>query len=132
MNSTLQPSLPAPLAEFLARFNRGEYWESHETLENAWRASRSEFYHGLILFASGYVHAQHGNRHGVSAQMHKATRHLAHFRPSYMGLDVDAIVRHAERCELLADARPATFPRFQLEARQERVRGDEQEWGIGE
>ena len=122
-----QPSLPAPLVEFLDRFNRGLYWESHEVLEGAWRASRSEFYHGLILFASGFVHAQRGNRAGVSAQMHKATRHLSHFRPTYLGLDVERIVRHAERCETLAGARPAAFPPIQLEFDAERLRGDEQE-----
>lgn len=122
-----EPLLPVPLVEFLDRFNQGLYWESHEALETAWRANRSEFYHGLILFASGCVHAQRGNRAGVSAQMHKATRHLAHFRPRYLGIDVEKIVRHAERCELLANSRPATFPSIRLDLIPEWVRGDERE-----
>jgi hypothetical protein len=50
-------NLPEPLVDFVARFNAREFWESHEVLEIPWRTGRSEFYHGLILYASAFVHA---------------------------------------------------------------------------
>lgn len=94
--------LPEPLLEFVARFNAREFWESHEVLEAPWRIGRSEFYHGLILYASAFVHAQRGNQRGVQAQLAKATRRLTPYRPAYLGLDVDAILTDAERCSQLA------------------------------
>lgn len=92
------PSLPAPLLRFLDLLERGAYWESHEALEEAWRERRSGFYHGLILYASAFVHAARGNAHGVRAQLGKAERALAPYAPAYLGLDVEAILEHARRC----------------------------------
>ncbi len=86
---------PSPLHEFLRTFNAGRYWEAHEVLEAAWRANRSEFYHGLILYASAMVHVERGNAHGVAAQLAKATHALAPYRPRHMGVDVEGIFRDA-------------------------------------
>ena len=97
--------LPAPLARFVELFNRGEYWESHEALEDAWRATGSGFYHGLILYASAFVHARRGTRHGILAQLEKAERALAPHRPSHLGVDVEAILLHAARCRELVELR---------------------------
>jgi predicted metal-dependent hydrolase len=122
--------LPRPLLDFLALFNRGAYWESHEALEGAWRSSRSGFYKGLILYASAFVHAERGNSLGTAAQLAKAVGELEPYRPSYLGLDVDALVRHAERCRALAAERRAVAPR-RLEPRPALVRGDEPELAAG-
>ena len=58
-NGGAQPPRPATAADvdaafaaFLDLFNRGEYWDSHEALEAAWRRTGSEFYHALILFST--------------------------------------------------------------------------------
>jgi len=91
------PALPAALHEFLALFNRGEYWESHEVLERPWRRNRSDFYKGLILLASALVHAERGNRHGIVAQLRKAIPLLERYRPYYLGLDVEAILSRVAR-----------------------------------
>jgi len=85
----------SPLADFVRTFNAGRYWEAHEVLEAAWRESKSEFYHGLILYASAMVHVERGNAHGVTAQLGKAVRALAPYRPGHMGVDVEAIFRDA-------------------------------------
>ncbi len=91
----MDPPLPAPFREFLARFNRGEYWESHEVLERPWRRNRSGFYKALILLASALVHAERGNRHGIVAQLRKAIPLLERYRPHYLGLDVETILSRA-------------------------------------
>lgn len=102
--------LPGPLERFVALFNRGEYWASHEALEDAWRATDSGFYHGLILYASAFVHARRGTRHGILAQLGKAERALGPYRPSHLGVDVEAILEHADRCRRLVEAREEPPP----------------------
>lgn len=148
-------SPPAP--EFLHRFvelvNRGEFWESHEVLEEPWRGNRSDFLQGLILYASAFVHAERGNRHGISAQLQKAERKLAGYPGAYLGLDVSGIREHIRRCSGIVDALSRTdagagvkagseaggrregradpwidlIPFPVLELRPERVRGNEPE-----
>lgn len=86
---------PPPLRAFIRRFNRGHFWESHEVLEDAWRECGSAFYHGLILYASAFVHLERNNAHGIRAQMEKARRALSDVPSPYLGVDVDGIRRHA-------------------------------------
>lgn len=87
---------PATYRRFVDQFNHGQYWTSHETLEDAWRGSRSEFYHGLILVASAFVHLERENAHGVSAQINKAIAALRPYGPEYLGMDVRGLLLHLE------------------------------------
>lgn len=95
---------PEPLERFVARFNAGSFWESHEILEGAWRETGSDFYQGLILLASAFVHVRRANRHGVRAQLEKAVARLASFRPGYLGVDVDAVLDAADAARRALDA----------------------------
>jgi len=88
---------PAALSRFVALFNAGRFWDSHEVLEEPWRANRSDFYQGLILFASAYVHAERGNTHGTTAQMRKVLQRFAPYPPAYLGVDVERIRAEAGR-----------------------------------
>lgn len=129
------PRPPAPLLRFLELFNRGEYWESHEALEDAWRERESGFYHGLILYASAFVHARRGTRHGIDAQLGKAERALAPYPDAYLGIDVAGIREHAARCRAVVAEHPEgaeadweeLIPFPTLEADPARIRGDEPE-----
>ena len=133
MNS--RPSIPDALLDFVALFNRGAYWESHELLEGHWRESRSQFYHALILYASAFVHVQRGNPHGIVAQLEKAERCLAPYSPAYLGLDVSELLAHSARCRAIVaahrgaerEAWAALVPAIRLEPSAERLRGDEVE-----
>lgn len=134
-------AVPAELLRFVELFNAGRYWDSHEALEDAWRRRDSGFYHGLILYASAFVHARRGTRHGVLAQLGKARDALAPHRPAHLGVDVDAVLEHAERCRSLVEPREAPpsegegwlglLPRPRLEVAADRVRGDEPELDDG-
>ena len=126
--------VPHVLLEFLARFNRAEFWESHEVLEVPWRKNRSEFYKGLILFASAFVHVQRGNPRGIVAQLRKAERHLEAYRPTYLGVDVDGLLAHSVRCRAIVArhreshaAWEELIPPIRLDAVPNLVRGDEPE-----
>ena len=122
-------------AAFLELFNRGEFWESHEALEQPWRRSGSEFYHALILYASAFVHVRRGNRHGIVAQLGKAQPLLELRTPAYLGLDVSAMLEHTAVCRhIVAENRkapenawPVLIPRPRLVFDPGRVRGDETE-----
>ena len=132
-----QPSVPSPLKAFIDLFNQGEFWESHEALEKAWRETGSEFYHALILFASAFVHVRRGNRHGIASQLGKADPLLKKRCPHYLGVDVQALVAHGEVCRhLVAENREAPdgawpvlipIPRIRLDPAL--IRGDEPELG---
>ncbi|HSH44996.1 MAG TPA: DUF309 domain-containing protein [Longimicrobiales bacterium] len=137
------PSIERPdqidpaFARFLDLFNRGEFWASHEALEDAWRESGSQFYHALILYASAFVHVKRGNRHGIAAQLAKAEPLLQKRAPHYLGLDVDAMVEHAAICRHLVaenreapgDAWPVIIPIPRIPFDPALVRGDEPELG---
>ena len=132
--------IPQTFHRFLELFNAREYWESHEVLEGPWREAGSDFYQGLILYASAFVHAQRGNAHGVGAQLEKAERKLAAYRPCYLGIDVNTVLAHAARCREIVELRPdddprawlriADVPHLQLDA--QLVRGDEPELRRGD
>ena len=129
------PGLPPPLTRFVELFNDGRYWDSHEALEDAWRETGSGFYQGLILYASAFVHARRGTRHGIRAQLGKAREALGPHRPAHLGVDVQGILDHADRCLRIVEANPDAaddaweelIPRPRLDPDPRRVRGDEPE-----
>lgn len=139
--SSARPATPTDVdpafAAFLDRFNRAEFWESHESLEHAWRTTGSQFYHALILFASAFVHVRRGNRHGIAAQLTKAEPLLQKRRPHYLGIDVDALLAHSAICRhLIAENREAPedawsvlIPVPTIPFDPALVRGDESELG---
>ncbi len=126
---------PRSFREFVRLFNERLFWESHEVLEGAWRVSFSTFYKGMIIYASAFVHAQRGNPRGVFKQLSKARRYLEEYPPSYMGIDVRAVLQEIERGLAWVDGRHPPrgetlgtgFPYPTLELKQEHARGDEAE-----
>lgn len=123
---TTRPFPPAYRA-FVALFNRGAYWESHEALEEAWRETGSDFYQGLILLASAFVHVGRRNGHGVGAQIGKAEARLRPFDPSHLGLDVHRVLACCVAArEALDRGDWPDAPRLVLDPAL--VRGDEPEW----
>lgn len=135
--STGDTGLPFPptLARFAELFAEGRYWDSHEVLEDAWRATGSRFYHGLILLASAWVHVGRENAHGIDAQLRKALEALEGLPDAYLGVDLEAMRRAARRGRrTVAEHRkdpPARWadlvPPPVLTLDRVRVRGDESE-----
>ncbi len=120
------PDFPVPLQRFVRLFNAAHYWDSHEELEGAWREGRSDFYQGLILYASAFVHVARGNAHGVRAQLGKAAARLDAYRPAYLGVDVEALLQAADATlGALDEDRTPVAPALVLD--RARVRGTEPE-----
>lgn len=89
--------LPGELARFRSAFEAGRYWESHERLEASWRNDPNPLRHGLILYASAYVHLLRDNAHGVLAQLGKARRELEGLPDTIDQVDVAALLLDLER-----------------------------------
>lgn len=130
---------PEAFLDFIRLFNARKYWDSHEVLEGPWRENRSDFYQGLIIYASAFVHAQRGNPVGIRKQMAKVFGKLEKYRPYYMGIDVDGVLEFAAQCTEFVIENPdlrgekltsaVDYPELHPELRF--VRGDELELGSG-
>lgn len=133
--STPTPPIPDALRRYVVLFNRGSYWDSHEVLEEQWRENGSDFYQGLILLASAFVHLRRGNAAGIVSQLRKAEDALRSYAPSYLGLDVSEILHRAERVRHAVGANvsappedlPALVPVLRLTLEPSLVMGTEQE-----
>ncbi len=85
----------------IARFNRRDYFESHEIWEDLWIASQGParlFYKGLIQAAVALHHLDRGNMHGATKLLAGCRKYLADYRPWYLGLDVDAFLGQMTQC----------------------------------
>lgn len=123
--------LPLPFRRFLDLYQAGRFWDAHETLEDSWRAGRSDFYQALILYASAWVHWERRNAHGVGAQLKKALHRLAAYPSSYLGIDVAALRSHCMAVRAIVSSDEDTWhSRVQpmpLTLSATRLRGDEVE-----
>ena len=124
-------ALPVPFRRFLELHRAGRFWDSHEALEDAWRAGGSDFYHGLILYASAWVHWERRNAHGVQAQLRKARERLDTHPAAYLGLDVAELRAHCVAVPREVDGNPEGWPDriapLPLSLTGDRLRGDEAE-----
>ncbi len=123
--------LPGPLLRFLELYGAGRFWDSHEALEKAWYRSGSDFYQGLILYASAWVHWERRNAHGVRAQLKKTLGRLDAYPAAYLGINVAELRAHcvAVRQEVAGnpDGWPDRVAALLLSPAVNRLRGDEVE-----
>ena len=110
-----EPTPPA-LMEGIAQFNRGEFFEQHETLERLWRAEAREIrylYQGILQIGVAFHHLRRLNHHGTVYMLTRGPRYLAPFAPACQGVDVAALLRDAaaalREVERLGPARLAEF-----------------------
>jgi predicted metal-dependent hydrolase len=109
--------LPPPqLLEGIAQFNRGEYFEQHETLELLWRAERRDIrrlYQGILQIGVAFHHLRRRNYHGTVYMLTRGPQYLAPFTPRCQGVDVasllDAAVGALKEIERLGPERLAEF-----------------------
>lgn len=98
-------TVPANLREACRQFNRGQFFECHETLEEVWQEEQGEvrdLYKGLIQLAAAFVHVTRGNPVGARRLLTTSLGYLTPYRPDgAMGFDADHICRETE-CALAA------------------------------
>jgi predicted metal-dependent hydrolase len=86
---------PSALVEAVAQFNRGEFFEQHETLELLWRAERRDvryLYQGILQIGVAFHHLRRLNHHGVVYMLTRGQRYLQPFAPQCQRVDVQALI----------------------------------------
>ena len=86
---------PAKLGQAIREFNRAQYWQCHETLEELWLPEEYPlrlFYQGLIKAAVGLLHLERHNRHGGIAKLRDAQYALTPFSPRFMGVEIENLL----------------------------------------
>ena len=101
MTSRADP-VEEPLREGLALIAARRWFEAHEVLEVAWRATplgpERALVQGLIQLAVALEHWRRGNPRGTAGQWAKARRHLEPLPVEVLGVDVPATLARWERC----------------------------------
>src|SRR4051794_33355673 len=92
---------PARLRQGIEEFNRGEFFEQHETLELEWLDEADPvryLYQGILQIGVGFEHLRRGNAYGARRLWERGIEYLEPFRGGCMGVDVDALIADTERC----------------------------------
>ena len=82
---------PAALRAGIEQFNRGEYFECHETLEALWLAEPTplrRLYQGILQVGVALHHLRAGNYRGASGLLARGIGYLEPFAPCCLGVDV--------------------------------------------
>ena len=93
--------LPDLALRGIDEFNRGEFYECHEYLEEAWMQEprRVRFlYQGILQVGIGFYHLQNGNWRGATGVLRNGIERLREFEPETLGIDVARLVRESEAC----------------------------------
>lgn len=93
--------LPELAVRGIEEFNRGEFYECHEYLEEAWMQEprRVRFlYQGILQVGVGFYHRQNGNWRGATGVLRNGIERLREFEPETFGIDVSRLVRESELC----------------------------------
>ena len=93
--------LPELVLKGIEEFNRGEFYECHEYLEEAWmqEPKRVRFlYQGILQVGVGFYHLQNGNWRGATGLLRNGTIRLKEFEPEALGIDVSRLVLRCMLC----------------------------------
>ncbi len=112
-----QQPLPALALQAIEQFNRGEFWEQHETFEHVWRDEPGpvrQMYQGILQVGVAYYQIQRRNYTGARRLFQRAWQYLSVLPDVCQGVDIaqlraDAQAAQAE-LERLGPERIAEFP----------------------
>ena len=109
------PPSPA-LLQGIAEFNRGQFFEQHETLEEAWIEEEDPIrylYQGILQVGVGFYHLSRGNGYGAARLWARGLALLEAFSPHCCGVDVAHLIAATRRCmaelDRLGPTRAADF-----------------------
>ena len=88
-------------AGYFELFNRGQYYEAHDVLEDLWLPVRKEkegdFYKGLIQLAGAFVHLKKERLRPAGALFKLARTNLWKFAPLFRSLDLMEVIEVIDR-----------------------------------
>lgn len=89
---------PLLLLKGVAQFNRGEFFDQHETLEDLWRSEPREvrkLYQGILQIGVAMYQIQRRNHHGAVYMLTRGSAYLRPFAPRCQAVDVDHLLAQA-------------------------------------
>lgn len=98
MCDACQEPPPAPLLLGIAQFNRGDFFEQHETLEDLWRAEPRDvrrLYQGILQIGVAMYHITRRNHHGTVYMLTRGATYLRPFAPTCQSVDVEHLLHQA-------------------------------------
>ena len=100
-------------------FNRAEFFEAHEALEDIWRAApkgQKLVLQGLVQVAVGFHHHSTGNLVGAKSVLKRALRNLGDESESPGGIQLSPVRECLSRCiEALDEGTPLReLPRYEF------------------
>jgi len=84
-------------------FNRGEYYEAHESLEHAWMETSAPerlLYQGILQIGLAYYQISRGNFRGAIKMFKRAQKHLASLNESFLGVNTRKLQENALKVEI--------------------------------
>jgi hypothetical protein len=106
------------MAEGVALFNAGKFWESHEAWEKIWQRHSEPwryFVQGLIQAAAGHHQLRRGIRHGVIKHLRNALVKLDAAPTDFAGLELAEFCAYLQRLLAVVEAAEKILPpSFQL------------------
>ncbi|WP_085811798.1 DUF309 domain-containing protein [Geoanaerobacter pelophilus] len=117
---------PGELVKAVEEFNRGEWFECHETLEELWVGEKGElrdFYQGVLQIAVALHHWRNGNFKGALILLQGGGECLRRVSSVCLKLDVAQLQKDAARFldelsalgeERMAEVDPGLVPRLHL------------------
>ena len=105
----------------IALFNRAEFFQAHEVLEDIWRAAPTEdkkFLQGLVQVAVAFHHYSTGNFVGMRSVMERAMRNMTGHPQRIEGIKLAPLMRSLTRWrEAMDGGQPhPPLPRMELAA----------------
>ena len=95
LDSASGDGLPNALWSGVEQFNRGDYYDCHDTLEALWMAASTvekPFYQGILQIAVGLYHLQNHNWRGAAILLGEGSSRLLPFEPTYEQIDVTDLI----------------------------------------
>ncbi len=113
----MKQEAPILFREGIELFNRCEFFDCHEVLEEVWTPTKQPerwFLQSIIHFAVGFYHHQKGNPIGATRQLEKGLKKIEGFLPAWGGIDTASIEREARRCLTIIESggRIEEFPKI--------------------
>ena len=110
---------PPQLLEGIAQFNRGEFFEQHETLERLWRAETRNIrylYQGILQIGVAFHHLRRQNHHGTVYMLTRGQSYLAPLRRAVSASTSQALLDDAAAALARCTGSVRTASRVRLEA----------------
>lgn len=87
------------LRQGIQLFNRGEFFDAHEVLEDVWRAAPAEqkkFLQGVVQLAVAFHHYSTGNRTGMKSVMERGVKNIRQHHGDCCGIDLAPLLQSLE------------------------------------